>query len=454
MIAYRTLDPSTGELVEEFPLASERDIESALDSTVVGYRANRRRSFDDRAKILNAAADELERSAGELAELMALEMGKPRAQGKAEAEKCAWVCRYYAEHAAEQLRSEQRPSDGAEAWVRFEPLGVVLAIMPWNFPLWQLFRFAAPALAAGNAVVLKHAPNTPRCALAIEDLFSRIGEPALLRNLFLDNDQAARVLGDPRIAAVTLTGSARAGRAVAAIAGQHLKPSVLELGGSDPFLVLDDADLERAVAVGVTSRCLNNGQSCIAAKRFLVHTECYPRFREAFVEAMRVQKIGRPLEPKTQIGPLARADLRDTLDQQVQAATAQGARALCGGEPLSGEGFFYPPTVLEGVTEAMDAYRDELFGPVAVLLRVDSDEQAIAVANATPFGLGASVWTRDRSRAERFARDLDCGAVFINGLVKSDPRLPFGGVKESGYGRELSLEGIREFVNVKTVWHA
>jgi succinate-semialdehyde dehydrogenase / glutarate-semialdehyde dehydrogenase len=395
----------------------------------------------------------VEAEAESLAETMAIEMGKPLAQGVAEIEKCAWACRHYAEHGERFLAPEPRQSDGARAEVRYEPLGAVFAVMPWNFPFWQLFRFAAPAWMAGNAVLLKHAPNTPRCAREIERLVRETGgDPGLLVNLYLSNEQAAEVIARPEVAAVTLTGSSRAGRAVGAAAGGSLKPVVLELGGSDAYVVLDDAEVARAADVGVRARCLNSGQSCIAAKRFVVHDDVYEAFRDAFVEGMKAQRVGDPREEGTAIGPLARRDLRELLAAQVADAVAHGTRLLCGGEVPSGRGFFYPPTVLEGVPATARAFREELFGPVACLYRVGSDDEAIALANVTEYGLGASVWTADPARAERFARELAAGSVFVNGLVKSDPRLPFGGVKQSGFGRELGVEGLREFVNVKTVW--
>jgi succinate-semialdehyde dehydrogenase/glutarate-semialdehyde dehydrogenase len=451
---YRTLDPATGELVERFETATDAQVATALDAAGSAFAAWRRSSFTDRARVLGAIADALEAGAADLGALMALEMGKPLAQGRAEAEKCAWVCRYYADHAERLLEPEARESDGSDSYVRFDPIGAVLAIMPWNFPFWQAFRFAAPALAAGNVVLLKHAPNTPRCALAIERLFADATDVPVLQNLFLTNEQAAALLSDPRVRAVTLTGSSAAGRAVSATAGKHLKPSVMELGGSDPFIVLDDADVERAAEVGVTSRCLNSGQSCIAAKRFLVADAVYEEFRTAFAERMGAQKVGPPMAEATDIGPLARQDLRDQLARQVDAALDAGATETCRGEMPQGDGFYFPPMVLEGVTSEMAAYREELFGPVAVLYRTASDDEAIALANDTPYGLGASVWTSDRERSDRFVSQLDTGSIFVNGLVKSDPRLPFGGVKESGFGRELSREGIHEFVNAKTVWHA
>jgi succinate-semialdehyde dehydrogenase/glutarate-semialdehyde dehydrogenase len=450
---YRTLDPTTGELLEQFPLATEEEIDAAVAGARAAFVQQRARPMEARAAFLIRLAEALEAEAPSLAETMALEMGKPLAQGIAEARKCAWVCRHYAEHGAAMLAPDRRESDGSRAEVRYEPLGVVLAIMPWNFPLWQLVRFAAPAWTAGNAVLLKHAPSTPRCARALERLAAAAsGDAGLLVNLFLSNEQVAELLGRPEVAAVTLTGSSRAGRAVGALAGGSLKPSVLELGGSDPFVVLDDADLSRAVEVGVAARCQNSGQSCIAAKRFLVQAGVYERFRDAFVDRMRGQRVGDPRVEGTAIGPLARLDLRDLLVEQVADALAHGARLLCGGSVPDGPGFFYPPTVLEAVPAAARAFREELFGPVACLYRFDSDDEAIALANGTEYGLGASVWTASPVRAERFVRSLEAGSVFVNGMVKSDPRLPFGGVKASGYGRELGVEGIRAFVNVKTVW--
>jgi succinate-semialdehyde dehydrogenase/glutarate-semialdehyde dehydrogenase len=452
---YRTIDPTTGELLEQFPLATQEEIGAALVRARAAFVRQRARAMAERSAFLTRLADALEREAPALAETMALEMGKPVAQGAAEAKKCAWVCRHYAEHGAAMLAPERRESDGARAEVRYEPLGVVLAIMPWNFPLWQLFRFAAPAWMAGNAVLLKHAPNTPRCGREIERLAAAAsGDSGLLVNLYLSNEQAADLLARPEVAAVTLTGSSGAGRAVGALAGGNLRPSVLELGGSDPFVVLDDADLALAAEIGVAARCQNSGQSCIAAKRFLVQAAVYERFRDAFVERMRAQKVGDPRAEGTAIGPLARRDLRDALVEQVADALAQGARLLCGGSVPDGPSFFYPPTVLENVPPAARAFREELFGPVACLYRFATDGEAIAIANATDYGLGASVWTADAARAERFVRSLEAGSVFVNGMVKSDPRLPFGGVKASGYGRELGVEGIRSFVSVKTVWFA
>ena len=455
MTLYRTLDPTTGELLETFKTASEPEIADALSTARGAFAPWRRRPLAERVAVLEQAAEVLEESIDELALMMAIEMGKPLAQGRGEVSKCAWVCRYYVQHAGEMLAPRTAESDGSEAWIRYEPLGPILAIMPWNFPLWQVFRFAAPALAAGNVALLKHAPNTPRCAVAIERIWRQAGAPNhVFQNLFLSNEQAARVIQAPEVRGVTLTGSTRAGREVAAIAGRALRPMVMELGGSDPFLVFADADIDRAVQQAVGSRCLNSGQSCIAAKRFLVEASVYDDFLARFVDAMKSQTVGDPKHDTTQIGPLAREDLRDLLDTQVEQAKQAGARVVCGGKRPGGPGFFYPPTVLVDLPPTSEAARQELFGPVAVVYRFDDERQALDLANDTDYGLGASLWTADRQRAERLIPEIDAGSVFVNGFVKSDPRLPFGGTKQSGFGRELAREGMLEFVNLKTVWIA
>ena len=450
---YESVDPATGRPVERFAMATNPELDQAIAAAASAFIAWRERPLAVRTGFVSRIADLLEERAAELAGVMATEMGKPVAEGKAEVGKCAWVCRYYAEHAAAFLAQVHKESDGAGAWVRHDPLGPILAIMPWNFPFWQFFRFAAPALAAGNVTLLKHSPNTPRCARRIEQLVLEAGLPeGVVRNLFLTDGQAATAIADPRVRGVTFTGSTAGGKQVAAVAGAHMKPIVLELGGSDPFIVFDDADLDRALETAVTSRCLNNGQSCIAAKRFLVQGSVFDDFRDGLVERMRSLVMGDPSEPGVQLGPLARRDLRDRLAEQVTRSIAAGAQALCGGTVPDRDGFYYPATVLVDAPPGSPAATEELFGPVATLFSFETEDDAVAGANATGYGLGAGVWTADQNRAERMIRDIESGAVFVNGLVKSDPRLPFGGVKDSGHGRELGREGMLEFVNRKTVW--
>ena len=454
-LKYRTRNPATEKLEQEFPCATDDEVRTALDAASTALGDWHRRPIGERLDVLDRAAGLLEERADDLARLMALEMGKPLAQGRGEAEKCAWVCRYYAEHAEAFLAPRDATSDGSEAFVRFDPIGPVLAIMPWNFPFWQVFRFAAPALAVGNVGLLKHAPSTPQCALAIETLLAEAGAPdGVFQNLFLSNKQAADVIADDRVAGVTLTGSTGAGREVASRAGRALKPMVMELGGSDPFLVFADADLDRAVEQAVTSRCLNSGQSCIAAKRFLVDIGVLDRFLSAFVDGMKARKVGDPLDESNDVGPLARADLRDHLASQVEQAFQQGATAVCGGEMPDRSGYFYPPTVLTGLPPDADAAREEFFGPVAIVHPFRGEDDAVRIANGTSYGLGASLWTADRARVDRLVPRVESGSVFVNGFVKSDPRLPFGGVKASGFGRELARDGMLEFTNRKTVWIA
>jgi succinate-semialdehyde dehydrogenase/glutarate-semialdehyde dehydrogenase len=384
---------------------------------------------------------------------MTEEMGKPIAAAESEVDKCAWVCDYYAEHAAAFLSPEASATDAARSFVRFDPIGPVLAIMPWNFPFWQHFRFAAPAVMAGNVGVLKHASNVPGCALAIEDLFRRAGFPeGVMTTLLVPSARTAELIARPEIKAVTLTGSEAAGREVAAQAGRHLKKTVLELGGSDPFIVLDDADPIAAAEQAARARTINSGQSCIAAKRFLVEEAVADRFEAEFVRRMEALRVGDPMDRETEVGPLAREDLLTALDDQVSRSVAAGARLATGGRRLDRKGWFYPPTVLLGVRPGMPAFDEETFGPVAAVTRARDAAEAIELANRSRFGLGASIWTGDPARAEDLAREIEAGSVFVNGMVKSDPRLPFGGVKSSGYGRELAAFGIREFVNIKTVW--
>jgi len=448
-----SINPATGELLETFPETSGAELDRILARAVAAFHDWSRCPLAARTGPLREAARLLRERKGRYARTMALEMGKPLAQGEAEAEKCAWACDYYAEHAEQFLAPVVRPTDAARSYVRFDALGPVLAIMPWNYPFWQVFRFAAPALVAGNAGILKHAPNVSRCALEIEQLFREAGFPdGLFRAVLLANEAVAPVIADPRIRAVTLTGSDRAGSQVAQQAGQHLKKTVLELGGSDPFIVLADANLEQAARTAADARLLNSGQSCIAAKRFIVVEPVFDRFLERFVAAVAARRLGDPLAAGTDVGPQARADLRANLQRQVEESVRRGAKLVLGGRVPAGPGFFYPPSVLTAVANGMPAFDEEVFGPVAAVIRVRDDAAAVRVANASPYGLGAAVWTEDRERGERLAVELEVGSVFVNGLVKSDPRLPFGGVKRSGYGRELSEFGLREFVNVKSVW--
>ena len=448
-----SVNPATGRTMRSYEPHDTKDIEIRLARAVTAQAEFRSTSFDHRAAILHRAADELESRLPELARLMTLEMGKPIGAAEAEAAKCAWVCRWYADNAGRLLGDEEVATNARHSFVRFEPLGTVLAVMPWNFPFWQVFRFAAPALAAGNAGLLKHASNVPGCALAIEQVMRAAGAPnGMFQTLLVGSDRVEELVRDPRIRAVTLTGSDPAGRAVARSAGDALKKTVLELGGSDPFVVLEDADLESAISTAVTARTLNNGQSCIAAKRFLVAEPIADEFERRFSDAMGALSVGDPLDPATDVGPLATAAIRDELAAQVAATVDAGGRLLVGGEPLPGPGYFYPPTVVADPPPGSPLRMEETFGPAAAVLRFGSVERAIELANETEFGLGASVWTRDPDSAARFIDGIETGSVFVNGMVASDPRLPFGGVKNSGYGRELAAYGLREFLNIKTVW--
>jgi succinate-semialdehyde dehydrogenase/glutarate-semialdehyde dehydrogenase len=454
-VSLQSLNPATGALLETFEETSPAELDRIIARADAASRDWRGLPVVARAERLRAAGRILRERQDAYARTMALEMGKPLAQGVAEAEKCAWTCDYYAEQAAAMLADQPRRTDAARSYVRFEAIGPVLAIMPWNFPFWQVFRFAAPALAAGNAGLLKHAPNVSRCALEIEQVFRDAGLPdGLFRSVFLSNEATAGLIADPRVRAVTLTGSDRAGSQVAERAGRHLKKTVLELGGSDPFIVLDDADLARAAKIAADARLQNSGQSCIAAKRFIVADRVAGQFTERLTAEMGSRRVGDPLDPATAVGPQARLDLRANLHRQVEESVRRGAQLVLGGRLPDGPGAFYPPTVLTAVQPGTPAFDEETFGPVAAVMVARDDAEAVRIANASVYGLGASVWTSDPARGEYIARDLEAGSVFVNGLVKSDPRLPFGGVKRSGYGRELSEYGLREFVNIKTVWVA
>jgi len=448
-----SINPATGETSKTFEALSDSALQEKLARAAETFRVYRRTTFAERAAMLIRAAEILETEKNNLAQMMALEMGKPVKGGVGEAEKCALVCRYYAENAGHHLQDQVVATNAGESYVRFQPLGPVLAVMPWNFPFWQVFRFAAPALMAGNVGLLKHASNVPQCALAIEDIIRRAGFPeGAFQTLLVGAEKVAAVLEDDRVAAATLTGSEAAGRSVASIAGKQIKKTVLELGGSDPFIVMPSADFAEAVTTAVKARTINNGQSCIAAKRFIVADEIYDEFERRFVEEMKALRVGDPLDPNTDIGPLAMEQIVNEVDEQVKRSVAAGAVVLTGGKRLDRAGNFYEPTVLANVPTNAPVSREEVFGPVAMLFRVRNIDEAIELANATSFGLGAAAWTNDAGEQARFIDELQAGSIFLNGMVASDPRLPFGGVKNSGYGRELSDFGIREFVNIKTVW--
>jgi succinate-semialdehyde dehydrogenase / glutarate-semialdehyde dehydrogenase len=452
-MSIATINPTTEETLKEFTPLSDAEIEQRLARAAEAFRAHRRTPFAERAPKLVRAAEILESEKDAFARLMTTEMGKPIKSARDEAAKCAWVCRYYAENAERFLADETVETSATRSFVRYQPIGVVLAVMPWNFPFWQVIRFAAPALMAGNVGLLKHASNVPQCALAIEEIFSRAGfDNGEFQTLLIESKQVGRVLEDERVAAATLTGSEHAGASVASTAGKQIKKTVLELGGSDPFVVMPSANLDEAAKTAVKARTINNGQSCIAAKRFVVHEKIYDEFVGRLKDGMTRLRIGDPLEEETEIGPLATAQIVKDLDEQVRRTVEAGAREFRSPTPLPARGFYFAPTVLEEIPEGSPGACEEFFGPVALVFRVASLDEAIRVANDTPFGLGASAWTNEATERERFAGEIESGSVFINAMVASDPRLPFGGVKRSGYGRELSAFGIREFVNVKTVF--
>ncbi|MEV7755500.1 NADP-dependent succinic semialdehyde dehydrogenase [Streptomyces griseofuscus] len=456
-----TVNPANGETLKTYEATGEEELERRLQLAEATFRTYRTTPFAERARLLNRAADLLEEDQQEIGRVMTTEMGKPVKQARAEAAKCAKAMRWYAEHAEALLADEEpaeadvRDSGAARVRVRYRPLGPVLAVMPWNFPLWQVIRFAAPALMAGNVGLLKHASNVPQTALYLEDLFHRAGfTEGCFQTLLVGSAAVDDILRDERVKAATLTGSEPAGRAVAATSGEMIKKTVLELGGSDPFVVMPSADVDRAAEVAVTARVQNNGQSCIAAKRFIVHRDVYDAFAERFVAGMKALRIGDPLEEDTEVGPLASEQGRADLEELVDDARRSGAEVLCGGSRPEGPGWYYPPTVLTGITREMRIHREEAFGPVATLYRADDLDEALLIANDSPFGLSSNVWTREESEVERFARDLEAGAVYVNGMTASHPAFPFGGVKRSGYGRELSGHGMREFCNITTIWQS
>nr|3VZ1_A Chain A, Succinate-semialdehyde dehydrogenase [Picosynechococcus sp. PCC 7002]3VZ1_B Chain B, Succinate-semialdehyde dehydrogenase [Picosynechococcus sp. PCC 7002] len=452
-MAIATINPTTGEICQRFKALTPAEIDAKLAKAQEAFQAYRRTSFSQRRQWLENAAAILERDTSKFAEIMTTEMGKTHQSAIAEAEKSALVCRYYAEHGEQFLANEYTETQATESYVCYQPLGILLAVMPWNFPFWQVFRFAAPALMAGNVAVLKHASNVPQCALAVEAILEAAGFPeGVFQTLLIGASQVEQVIKDPRVKAATLTGSEPAGASLASLAGQEIKPTLLELGGSDPFVVFPSADLDEAVEVGTVARTMNNGQSCIAAKRFILHEAIAAEFLEKLHLKFASLKIGDPMAPETDIGPLATEGILQDISRQVDQAVAAGAKILLGGRPLDRAGYFYPPTILTEIPPGAKILQEELFAPVAMVFTVKDLDQAIALANDIPFGLGASAWTNDPAEQQRFIQELDAGAVFINGMVKSDPRLPFGGTKRSGYGRELGLAGIRTFVNAKTVW--
>ena len=452
-MATQTLNPTTGKVTKTFEEYSSQQVSKIIDDVYESLLPWKNMSFAERSALMKNAAMILRNKKNKYGELLTREMGKPISQAIAEVEKCAWVCEYYAENASILLSEEIIKTDASQSYVRFDPLGIVLAIMPWNFPFWQVFRFAAPALMAGNVTLLKHASNVPSCALAIENIFQEAGFPYnIFRTLLIGSALVKEVITNAKIKAVTLTGSEPAGIQVAEACGKLLKKTVMELGGSDPFIVLDDANIDLAVRTAVPARNINNGQSCIAAKRFIVTEKNYREFENKFIELMKNVTVGDPMNSDTEVGPIAREDLLNELEAQIQASVQQGALVVCGGKRINREGYFLEPTILSNVLPGMPAYEEELFGPVASLIKAKDEDHALRIANDSRYGLGASLWTNDVEHAKELANVIESGSLFINGMVKSDPRLPFGGIKNSGYGRELSHYGIKEFMNIKTVW--
>ncbi len=452
-MAIQTVNPATGKIEKTFSELTKIDAYEHVEKAHDAFLKWRETDYATRSQLMKNAAKILRDQKEHYGKILTLEMGKPITQAAAEVEKCAWVCEYYADNAERILEKEIVQTDASESFIRFDPIGVVLAVMPWNFPFWQVFRFAAPALMAGNVGVLKHASNVPLSALAIEEIFSKAGFPQnTFKTLLIGPSLVKDLIDHPKVKAVTLTGSEPAGKQVAQACGAKLKKTVMELGGSDPFVVLEDANIDEAVKTAVSARIINNGQSCIAAKRFIVVEKIYEQFEKKFVDTMTKVKVGDPMNKETELGPIAREDLLNELDEQVKQSVAKGATVLCGGKKIRREGYFYEPTILSNVLPGSPAYDDEIFGPVASLIKAKDEEDAIHIANDSPFGLGASLWTSSKEKAKVIVGKIESGSVFINGMVKSDPRLPFGGIKNSGYGRELSHYGIKEFVNIKTVW--
>lgn len=452
-MAIQSINPATGKLEKTYEAFSTDKITSLIDAADIEFKNWKNVSFADKKILMNNAAKVLRTKKDLLGKIITAEMGKPIKQSIAEVEKCAWVCEYYAENSESILQKEIINTDASESYVQFDPLGIVLAVMPWNFPFWQVFRFAAPALMAGNVALLKHASNVPMCSIEIENVFTEAGFPKnVFTNLLTESSQVKAILENPKVKAATLTGSEYAGSMVAQTCGKQLKKTVLELGGSDPFIVLEDADLSVAVKTAVVARIINNGQSCIAAKRFIVVENVYDKFSEMFIEEMKKLKVGDPMNFETDLGPIAREDLLYELEHQVKKSVESGAKILIGGKRILRDGFYFEPTIISDVNPQMPAYHEEIFGPVATLIKAKDENDAIRIANDSEFGLGASIWSSNIQKAKLLATQIESGSVFINGMVKSDPRLPFGGIKKSGYGRELSHYGIKEFVNIKTVW--